>query len=166
MPQPIVPLGVKQALPFEARQLEAVVHVGGDHKIVPPPQQCQQVLIGLPHGPFVAVVINVPAPIGPVFLRCGKGVKPRRIHIGKMVLLDKIPKMPCKPRAVIQQARRSRKARPRPQNNGVGLLQGLPQLLHRRFTGCFVLAFHQNRLPSHSGALPPRLRTALLGHTR
>ena len=43
LPQAVVPLGVEQPLLVKARQLELVVHIGGQDKVVLVPHQLQQI---------------------------------------------------------------------------------------------------------------------------
>ena len=90
LPQAVIPLGVKQPLLVKAGFLEAVVHVGGQNKIVLSLHQLEKILINRFGRVHVAVDINIPAPIGPVFLHTVKGIEPAGIHIGKVILGDEV----------------------------------------------------------------------------
>ena len=55
LPQAVVPLGVKEAPLVKARQLELVVHVGGEDEVVLVLHQLQQLVIDRLGGLFIAV---------------------------------------------------------------------------------------------------------------
>lgn len=138
--QPVVALGVKQAALVKACFLEAVVHVGGQHKIVLIPHHVQQVSVHEPGWVGVAVQQNIAAPERPKFLGRFVGVKAAGVHIAEAVLRGKIGKMLVKARAAVGKTRRGRQPRPSPDDDGIGLLQGGAQLFNdrggrRRFRG-------------------------------
>ena len=128
--QAVVPLGVKEPGLVKARLLEAVVHVGGDDKIVLLPDQRQQIVVDRPGRVQVAVDEDVAAPIGPKFLRRGEGVKAAGVHIGKAVCRGKIGEVPPEPRPGIGEPRRRGQPRARADYNGVRFVQRLPEPLY------------------------------------
>lgn len=65
LPQAIVPLGVEQPLLVEARQLELVVHIGGQDKVVLVLYQLQQIAIYRLRRLFIAVYQDLPGSTRP-----------------------------------------------------------------------------------------------------
>ena len=119
LPQAVIPLGVKQALLLEPRLLEAVVCVGGQHKVVPVPHQLQQLPVDRPGRVHITVDQDVAAPEGPVLLQRIVGVKAARVHIVEAVGLLKFGEIPLKPLAAVHKARRGGKPRPSADQYGV-----------------------------------------------
>ena len=124
LPQPVVPLGIEEAALVEAGLLEAVVHVGGQHEPVLPPDQGEEAGV---HGlgrVQVPVDIDVAAPIGPALLRCGEGIKAAAVHILKAVPGGKVPEIALEPLPGVDEAGGGGKARTGADEHGVRLVQG------------------------------------------
>ena len=79
--QAVIALRVKQPLFIKARLLKAVIHVGRDNKIIFVLYQLQKVLIDRLGRIHIAVDVDIPAPIRPMLLRRGKGIKAAGVHI-------------------------------------------------------------------------------------
>ena len=130
--QPVIALCIKQPLFVEARFLETVVHIGGEHEIVLVLHQVEQIVVDRLRCVLIAIDINVPAPVGPVLLQRGIGVKPTGVHIGKAVFRGKICKILPETRPVVDEACGGGKPGSGPEHHGVGVCQQLPQLLSLR----------------------------------
>ena len=92
LPQSIIALHVEQAVMIESRPLELMIDIGRDHKIILPLHEFQQPFIHRIAGRAVPVQLNIPAPIGPVFLQRIKWVKSAGIHILKSIRIREILK--------------------------------------------------------------------------
>ena len=121
--QTVVPLGVKQPLFCKARLLEAVVHVGGQDKIVLILYQLVQPVVDRAGRVHVAVDPDVPAPVGPVFFQGVVGVKAPGIHIRKVVSGGKIAEVTPEPFPFVFEPGGGRQPRSRPDQDGVRLFQ-------------------------------------------
>ena len=88
--QTVIALRVEQPLFVEPCFLEAVVHIGGQDKIIFVLHQCKQVIVNRFWGILIAVEPNIPAPVRPVFLHGGVRVKAVGVHIRKAVFAGKI----------------------------------------------------------------------------
>ena len=86
----VIALSRKDPFFRKSRQLKLMIHVRCQNKVIPVFHQLIQIQIGLSSLNIVAVTINMPAPVRPFFLLCGKRVKTGRIHICHTVVLDKI----------------------------------------------------------------------------
>ena len=106
LPQAIVSLRVEQTAFVKAPTLELVVNVGGQHKIILVLHQCQQLPINGKRGIHIAVIKNVTAPPGPVFLQRVIGIKSPGVHIGDAVFSVKIGEVPFKPFPAVGEAGR------------------------------------------------------------
>ena len=93
LPQAIVALRVEQAAFIKPGFLKAVVYIGCKHKIILVLHQLQKVMVNRLWGIQIAVDIDIPAPVRPVFFQAAKGIKAAGIHITKAVFLNKIPEM-------------------------------------------------------------------------
>ena len=134
LPEAVVPLGIEQPLLVKARQLELVVHIGGEDKVVPLPHQRQQIVIYGPGRPLIAVVEDLAAPPGPVLLQAVKGVEAPGVHVPDAVFGLKIAEIPLKPLPVVGQPRRGGQPGPRAHDHGIGDLQRLSQRLDPVFS--------------------------------
>ena len=121
--QAVVTLRVEQPLFVKTRFLELVIDIGGDDEIVLVFQQFEQVVIDGFRGVHVAVVIDVAAPVGPMFLLGGKRIEARRVHIGEAVLADEVGKVPLEAFPGIGEPRRGGEPRTGAHDDGVGGLQ-------------------------------------------
>ena len=111
LPQAVVPLGVKQAALVKSGFLKAVVHIGGQHKIIFIRYQLQQVLVHRLGRIAVAVEENKPAPVGPMLLQGGKWIKSPGIHIVEIVFFLEVRKITVELRSAISKSGGCRKAR-------------------------------------------------------
>ena len=125
----VVPLGVKQPFPVKARLLKHVVHVGGEHEIIPPLHQLKQPLIHRLRRVHIAVDENIPAPVGPVLLQGGKRVKTAGVHVPEPVFPDKIREILLKSFPRVGKSRRRGEAGSRSDHHGLSLLQLFSKLL-------------------------------------
>ena len=89
-----------------------MVNIGRKHKIILMSDKPKEYFIGLAVILFVAVMVDIPAPVAPVLLRRVVGIKACRLHIRKMVSPDKIRKKPFKAITRIGHARGGRQAGP------------------------------------------------------
>lgn len=119
LPKAVVALGIEQPRLIKTSQLKLMVHIGSQNEVIPTPDQFQQVSIRLAGRHIVAVVVNVPAPPGPVFLKRGKRIKAAGIHVGDTVLLMEIGEVFQKALAAIGQTGRGGKAGACADENGV-----------------------------------------------
>ena len=110
LPKAVITLGVEQPRLIKSGQLKLMVHIGGQDKIIPAPDQIQQVSIRFAGCHIVTVVIDVSAPPGPVFLQRGKRIEPAGIDIGDAILLMEVGEVFQKALAAIGQASRCGKA--------------------------------------------------------
>ena len=67
-----------------------MVHIGGQDEVVLIHDQLQQVSIRLAGRHIVAVVIDVSAPPGPVFLQCVKRIKSAGVDICDPIFLMEV----------------------------------------------------------------------------
>lgn len=130
LPKAIVALGVKQPRLVKARQLELMVHIGGQDKVIPAPDQFQQIRIGLAGRHIVTVIVDVAAPPGPVFLQRGEGIESAGVNIPDAVLLVKVGEVFQKALAAVGQAGGGGKAGACADQNGVDILQFSFQPFH------------------------------------
>ena len=77
----VIALCVEEPLLVEARPLEAVVHVGGEHEVVAIAQEVEKLLVDMPRYGIVAVAHDVTAPEGPVLLQGIVRVEPAGVHV-------------------------------------------------------------------------------------
>ena len=161
--QPIIPLGVKQLLLGKACFLKAVVHIGGENKVVLVLHTIQKRLIHRFGRIHIAVYIDVTAPVRPVLFQGAVGVEPTGIHILKTVFLCEIVEVPLKTLPCVHKPRRGRQPGPGADQHGIRLLQGFSQLLQTDgrflqsskplFSHVFTTAFL--RFPSRPGPEQP-----------
>ena len=111
LPKAVVALGVEESRLIKTSQLELMVYIGGQDKIIPAPDQFQQVSIRFAGRHIVTVAVDMPAPPSPVFLQRGKGIESAGIHIGDAVLLMEVGEVFQKALAAIGQPGRGGKAR-------------------------------------------------------
>ena len=112
LPQAVISLGVEQAAPVKAGLLKAVVHIGGEHKIIFILYQLQQILVHRLGRVAIAVEENKPAPVGPMLLQGGKWIKSPGIHIVKTVFFFKVGKITMELFSAISKASGCRKTCP------------------------------------------------------
>lgn len=79
--QAIIALRIKQTMLIYARQLELMVHIGGEHKVVAPLQKLDQLFIERCGARTIAVHHYLAAPVTPKKLGLREGIKPARVHI-------------------------------------------------------------------------------------
>ena len=108
--QTVVALGVEQSLFVEASFLELVIDIGGDNEIVLVQHEFQEVVVNGFRGRHIAVVVDMSAPIGPMFFLCRELMEPRCVHIGEAIFLDKIGKILLEAFAIIVEACRGGEA--------------------------------------------------------
>ena len=130
LPEAVVTLGVEQPRLIKTSQLKLMVHIGCQDKIIPAPDQIQQICIGFTGCQIITVIVDVPAPPGPIYLRRGKRIKATGIHIGDAVLLMEVGEIFQKALAAIGQASRGGKAGARADEYGIGALQLILQPLN------------------------------------
>ncbi len=109
--QAVVPLRVEQATGVEARELELVVHVGGEHEAIPVAHEREQVVVGAPRRLHIAVAVDVAAPVGPVLLEAVEGMEAARVHVGEPVAVDEVAEPALEPLPGVGEARRGRQPR-------------------------------------------------------
>ena len=127
--QPIVPLRIEQPLFDKAGLLEAVVHVGGEHKVVLVLHQTEQLVVHRLRRALVPVDVDIPAPVSPVLFKRIIRVEPAGIHIRKAVFRGKIRKVSAEALAIVHKACRGGKPGPGPDHDGICLGQSLLQLI-------------------------------------
>ena len=81
-----------------------MIHVGRDNEIILVRHQLQKVIVDRFGGIHIAVDIDVSAPIAPMLLRHGKGIKAAGIHILDAVLCRKVGKVFFKPFAGVNKS--------------------------------------------------------------
>ncbi len=106
--QAVIALCVEEPLLIKARLLEAVIHIGAEHKIIFVFDQLQQLFVNRFGRIHIAVDVDIAAPVRPFFLQAVEGEKARGVHVLKAVGFDKIGKMLCKTRAAVRKACRGR----------------------------------------------------------
>ena len=136
LPEAVVPLGVEQARPVEARDLKLMVHVRGQHEAFPLPNQVEKVEIRLPGGHIVAVDVDVTAPPRPVFLQRFKGIEAAGIDVPDAVFLREIRKVLFKARAGVGHPRCGGQPRARADQHRVRPLQRLAEPVNLRRGVC------------------------------
>ena len=102
----IIALGIEQPLFVEASLLKLVINIGSDDEIILVLHKFQEVVVNGFRGGHIAVVENVPAPVGPMFLLGRELVESRRVHVGEAVFLDEIGKVFLKTLPRISETRR------------------------------------------------------------
>lgn len=122
LPEAVIALGVEQPRLIKTGQLKLMVHVGGQNEVIPVPDQRQQVRIRLAGRHIVAVIVDMPAPPGPVLLQRGKGIKTAGIYIGNAVLLVEVGKVFQKSLAAVGQTRGGGRAGTRADEDSVRAL--------------------------------------------
>ena len=122
LPEAVVALGVEQTRLIKTGQLELMVHIGGQDEVIPVPDQLQQVGIGLAGRHIVAVIVNMAAPPGPVFLQRRKGIEAAGIHVGNVILLMEVGKVLQETFAAVGQTGRGRQAGAGTDEDGVCFL--------------------------------------------
>ena len=147
LPQSIIALHVEQAVMIESRPLELMIDIGRDHKIILPLHEFQQPFIHRIAGRAVSVQLNIPAPIGPVFLQRIKWVKSAGIHILKSIRIREILEMFIKSRTRHREAGADGEAGPRADHDGLRLLQCFPQSRNGPFLGLVLFLLHCQFLP-------------------
>ena len=95
--QTVIALRVEQSALIKACFLEAVIHIGGQHEIILILHQCKQPVVEIRGRIHIAVHVDVPAPVGPIFFQRIIMIKASGIHVGKMIVCGKIRKIPVKP---------------------------------------------------------------------
>lgn len=119
LPETVIALGIEQPRLIKTSQLKLMIHIGGQDEVVLILDQIQQIRIGLAGRHIVAVVIDVSAPPGPVFLRGGKRIEPTGIHIRDTVLLMEVGEVFQKALAAIGQTGGCRKTGARTDENSI-----------------------------------------------
>ena len=118
--QAVVALRVEQSLFVKPCLLELVIDIGGDDEIVLAFQEFKQVVIDWLRGRHIAVIPDVAAPVGPVFLLVRKLVESRRVHIGEAVFPDEVGEILLEAFPRIGETCRGRKSRARADHHGIG----------------------------------------------
>ena len=127
--QAVIALRVEQPLFIEPCFLEAVVHIGGDYKVILILHQPEQRVVYRLRGVLIAVDINVPAPVRPVFLHGGVGVEPAGIHIRKAVFAGKIGEICSESFPGVGEPGGGGQPGSCADDDGISLVQGLFELL-------------------------------------
>ena len=125
----IVSLGVEEAPAVEAGQLELVVNVGGEHKVIFVAHEGEQVIIGGARRLHVPVAPDVAAPVRPVLLEGAKRVEASGVHVLKAVPLDEVAEDRLEARARVREARGRREAGARADDDRVRLVESARQAL-------------------------------------
>ena len=125
--QTVVPLGIEQPLFLKARLLKAVIHVGGQDKIILFLKQLKQRFIYGLRRVHIAVDIDITTPVRPVFLQRIIGIKATGIHIMEAVFFLKIRKIHPEAFPAVGEARGSGQSRSRAHQHSVGLPKHLLQ---------------------------------------
>ena len=137
--QTVIPLRIEQPLFIKTRLLKAVVYIGGQHKIVLVLYQLQKGIIDRFGGIHIAVDVDIPAPVSPVFFQRGIWIKAAGVHIPDAVLCCKIRKILLKSFSVIGETCRGRKPRACTNDHCVGMVQNLLQRIN--WSGAVVRRF-------------------------
>ena len=133
----VVALRVEETLFVEARLLEAMVHIGGDDKVIRAPYERQELVVHGPGRVFVAVDEDVAAPVGPVFLRRCEGEKASGVHIADAVYGGEVREVAVKAFARIGEAGGGGKARARADHDGIAGVKRVSEPCDRcREVGC------------------------------
>ena len=111
--KPVISLGIKQPALVKSCLLETVIHICCQHKIIFFFYQIIQFFIHRLWRILIAIEINIPAPVCPVFFLRLIWIKSTGIHIRKSIFFSKIRKILCKPLPVIHKSRRCGKSRTR-----------------------------------------------------
>lgn len=127
--QAVIALRVEQPLFVEPCFLEAVVHIGGDYKVILILHQPEQRAVYRLRGVLIAVDINVPAPVRPVFLHGGVRVKAAGIHIRKAVFAGKIGEICSESFPGVGEPGGGGQPGSCADDDGISLVQGLFELL-------------------------------------
>ncbi len=123
--KPVVALRVEQPLFIKPRFLELVINIGGDDETVFVLHEFQQLVVNGFGSGHKAVVVDMPAPVGPMFLLGGKRIETGRVHVGEAVFFDKIGKVLLEALAGIGEARRGGESCAGTYHHGIGGLEGL-----------------------------------------
>ena len=67
-----------------------MIHIGGQHKVILVLYQCQQHLVNRKRCIYIAVIENMTAPPGPVFLQCVKRIKSAGVDICDPIFLMEV----------------------------------------------------------------------------
>ena len=155
--QPVIALRVEEPLLVKAGALEAVVHIGGDHEIVPAPDQREEVMV---HGFWrihVSVDIDVPRPEGPAGLRVGERVEAAGIHIPEAEVLPEIKEIPVEPLAAVGKAGGRGKACASADDDGISALDFLLQAAKIRAAAAGIIGQAGGEAAHKGDALLKRL---------
>jgi len=120
--QAVVALCVEQPFFVKSCLLELVIDIGGDDEIVLAFQEFEQVVIDRFRGGHVTVVVDMAAPVGPMFLLGGKRIEARRVHVGEAVLADEVGKVLLEAFAGIGEARRGGEACASADDHSIGFV--------------------------------------------
>ena len=96
-----------------------MIHICGNHKIIPVPHQLQQFPIHWLRRIDITVAIDMPGPPCPAGFLVGKGIEAAGIHIGDAEMLLEIEKILIKPRTAVGQTRSGGKTGPCTDDNSV-----------------------------------------------
>ena len=121
-----------------------MIYIGREDKVVFFLNEPEQVAVNRLWCIQIAIDIDIPAPIGPVFFQTVKGIEPAGIHIAETILGDKIPKILLKAFAGIDKPSGSGKPGSCADHHCVRRMQFLFQTGY--FIGIGVGRFH-NRCP-------------------
>ena len=97
-----------------------MIHISGQHKIVLAVDEPEKLVVNRLRRIHIAVDIDIPAPVRPVFFQGFKGIEAAGIHIGKPVLFDEIAEKFFKAFAGIGKAGRGRKSGSCADHNCIG----------------------------------------------
>ena len=121
--EPVVALGVEQAVLGQAGPLEAVVDVRGQDEEVAAGQEREQVGVDGAGAGLVAQEGDVARPVGPLLLRARKGVEAGRVGVGEAVAGDEVGEALGEDGAGVGVSVGDGQARPGPDDDGVRLVQ-------------------------------------------
>ena len=139
LPETVVSLHIEEPLLIDPRKLELMIHVGGEHEIVPAAHDLKESPVQRHGAGFVAVVPYVAAPPCPVLLRRGEAVKTSGIHVGYAVGCGKVPEKSLEALPGIRESGRGGKPGSGSHEHGVGFVKRISKT--RGVTGADVGIF-------------------------
>lgn len=127
--QAIISLGIKQAVFVKSCFLKTVVHIGGQDKMIFIFYQIIKRAVNRLRRVHIAVDVNIPAPICPMFFWRIIWIEAAGIHILKVILGRKIPEVSFKPFSGVEQSGRSGQTGAGANDHGVCFVDCFTQLM-------------------------------------
>lgn len=134
--QAVVSLRIKEPLFVKAGALEAMVHIRGQHKVIAPAHDVQELFVERRRYGIVSVAHDVAAPKRPVLLERIIGIEATGIHVGKVVACGKVAKELLETLARIGVSGGGRESCPGADYHGIGCIECSLELIDLFGEGC------------------------------